>query len=82
MAINIILQSIKGYMMSLKNEVNDLSDSIPDDIWSVDEIARYLKFSVTHTRNRVVTKVGFPRPIRHLKANRWQKKEIIEYFKK
>ena len=52
-----------------------------ETIWSIEEIAEYIKMSVGHTRQRVVTQKGFPKKIKTLKSPRWLKRDIVEYFK-
>ena len=54
------------------------------DLWSVKEIAAFLKMSESSVRERIVTADGFPKPKR-LKTNRglshprWKAAEVIRW---
>lgn len=66
--------------------IDRLSPRIPitTDLWSIKEIASYLKYSTGQVRDRVVTMPGFPDPIRIRTGAgrgkpRWKAVEVIQW---
>lgn len=52
----------------------------PDNVlWTTDDIAAYLQFSVPHVRDRIVHLPGFPKPLRIGGARRWAPADIKEW---
>lgn len=51
------------------------------ELWSVDEIAAYLKRSPSHVRQRICPRPGFPDPIRLPGTSQglWPAREVIDW---
>ena len=57
------------------------SKRMSDDLWTVEDIARYAKKGVPSVRSHLVYTPGFPKPIK-TPANRWMAKEVKAWFMK
>lgn len=73
--INSVEELLQGILSELK------AQRVPDDLWTVDDIAKYIKKTPSTVRSHVVNKRDFPRPIK-TPSSRWIAKEVKAYFLK
>ncbi len=80
------MQTEQATIVPLLNEVLAQvrhSTRMADDVWSVEEIAAYLKLSVGSIRNHVLSSAGFPSPVNLPSGGRrWLAKEVRAWVEK
>jgi len=50
------------------------------ELWTIEDIAAFLKLSPSTVRQKEVTKPDFPRRIRNLRSPRWIKGDVVKYY--
>ncbi len=78
MSEDMMIKNLERIAISLESSATALRLSKAPDIWQVEDIAKWIKKSYAHTRDRVVKLHGFPAPIA---AGGWFADEVIEWFR-
>lgn len=63
--------------------MSELLITHPRALWSIESIAKWGEYSISHTSQKIVTLPNFPRPIRILGDKgkpRWLAGEVMDFF--